>query len=276
MLTDRPGAAPAGRTHFDPELQCVQLHSLLSQKPDIIISIPTDEIITARSYKKIVNSDTKLVLYNNVPNGLKHGDYVTCVSVNERENGYNAGKLLGNCFKNQRKAKVGLLIHGAPFFATKQRDLSAEQVIIEEFKNIEIVAKTSFVKQERIKGVCKAMIKAFPDIQGIYVSWDGPAMDVMNTLIGLGREDISITTCDLDIEGALDMAKGKMIKGISAQRPYEQGVAMAYAAANALLGKSVAPFIGTRPYIVKQDNLLKAWKDIIKEKEPDQLIKILS
>ena len=71
------------------------------------------------------------------------------------------------------------------------------------------------------------------------------------------------------------MAKEKMIKGISAQRPYEQGVAMAYAAANALLGKSVPSFIGVKPSIVTRSNLLKAWKDIVKEKEPDQLIKVL-
>lgn len=261
--------------HFDANLQIKQLDSLMLQEPNIIISIPCDDIVTAPNYKKIAKSNTKLILINNVPIELKHGDYVTCISVNERENGHNAGKLLGQCFKNFKKAKIGLIIHGAPFFGTKQRDSAAEQVIHEEFKNIEIVSKESFIKEDRVYNICKEMIKANPEIKSIYVSWDGPALRAMEALSDLGREDISIVTCDLDIEVAINMAKGRMIKGLSAQRPYEQGVAMAYAAANAMLGKSVPPFIGVKPYLVTPNNLSKAWKDIIKEKEPDSLLEVL-
>lgn len=261
--------------HFDANLQIKQLDSLLLQEPNIIISIPCDDIVTSPSYQKIAKSNTKLILINNVPVGLKHDNYVTCVSVNERENGYNAGKLLGLYFKNFNKVKIGLLIHGAPFFGTKQRDSAAEQAIQEESKNIEIIAKESFIKEDMAYNVCKEMIKANPEIQGIYVSWEGPALKAMNALSDLGREDIAIVTCDLDIEVAINMAKGRMIKGLSAQRPYEQGVAMAYAAAHAMLGKSVAPFIGVKPYLVTSNNLSKAWKDIIKEKEPDSLLEIL-
>ncbi|MHB8277257.1 MAG: LacI family DNA-binding transcriptional regulator [Candidatus Humimicrobiaceae bacterium] len=261
--------------HFDANLQCKQIDGLLLQEPDIIISIPSDEKVTAPSYQRVVKSKTKLVLINNVPNGLKHGDYVTCVSVNERENGYNAGKMLGLCFKNFEKAKIGLIIHGAPFFATKQRDFAAEQVLLEEFNNIIIVAKERFYTEDRAYYICKDMIKANPEIKGLYVSWDGPAINVMRALLDIGREDISIVTCDLDIEVAISMAKGQIIKGISSQRPYEQGVAMAYAAANAMLGKSVPPFIGVQPYSVTRSNLSKAWEDIIKEKEPDTLLEAL-
>lgn len=261
--------------HFDANLQRKQLESLLLQEPKIIISIPCDDVVTAPSYQKIVNSNTKLILINNVPIGLKHNDYVTCVSVNERENGYSAGKLLGSYFKNYSKVKVGLLIHGAPFFGTKQRDSAAEQAIREEYKNIEIIAKESFIKEDRAYNVCKEMIKENPEIQGIYISWEGPALKAMSALSDLEREDIAVVTCDLDTEVAINMARGRMIKGLSAQRPYEQGVAMAYAAAHAMLGKSVAPFIGVKPYVVTPNNLSKAWKDIIKEKEPDELLDAL-
>ncbi len=261
--------------HFDAHLQSRQLESLLSQKPDIIISIPCDEIITAPSYKKIAESDTKLILIDNMPVGLKHNDYVTCVSVNERENGYNAGKLLGMNFRNFDDVKVGLIVHGAPFFTTKQRDSAAEQALLDEFNNIQIIAKESFIKEERVYGVCRNMIKLNPEIKGIYVSWDGPALKVINALSDMGREDIAIVTCDLDIDVALDMAKRRMIKGISAQLPYEEGVAMAYAAGNAWIGKRISKYIGVKPYIVTLDNLLQAWTDIIKEKPPEKLTSLL-
>ena len=258
--------------HFDAELQCKQLEGLLMQDPDVIISIPTDEVKTAQSFKKIVESRTGLVLINNVPEGLKPGDYITCVSVNERENGHNAGKLLGEYFKHESEVKVGLICHGAPFFATRQRDFAAEQVLNEQFKNITICAKMNFYNENRVYNICKDMVKAHPEIKGLYVSWEGPAVEAMRALADMGREDISIVTSDLDLEVAVNMAKGRVIKALSSQRPYEQGVAMAYAAANAFLGKKVHSFIGVQPYSVHSKNLLKAWKDIIKTREPQLLL----
>lgn len=258
--------------HFNAELQCKQLEGLLMQEPNVIISIPTDEVHTAKSYKKIAKSSTDLVLINNVPEGLDRGDYVTCVSVNERENGHNAGKMLGEYFSGNENAKVGLLCHGAPFFATKQRDFAAEQVINEQFKNITIVAKEDFHTENRVYNVCRDMLTAHPEITGLYVSWEGPAVEAMRALSDIGRDDVSIVTADLDIEVAVNMAKGRMIRGLSSQRPYEQGVAMAMAAANAFLGKKVPSFIGVEPYSVYRKQLLKAWKDIIKAKEPQILV----
>jgi len=258
--------------HFDAELQCKQLEGLLMQDPDVIISIPTDEVKTAKSFKKIVESRTGLVLINNVPEGLKHGDYITCVSVNERENGQNAGKLLGELFKDETEVYVGLICHGAPFFATRQRDFAAEQVLNEQFKNITICAKENFYSEDRVYKICRDMITAHPNIKGLYVSWEGPALEAMRALVDMGREDVSIVTSDLDLEAAVNIAKGRIIKALSSQRPYEQGVAMALAAANAFLGKKVHSFIGVQPYPVNRKNLLKAWRDIIKTKEPQVLL----
>jgi len=261
--------------HFDPELQIKQHDSLLTMEPDILISIPTDEIKTADSYKKIVESKTKLVLITNVPKGLKHKDYVTCVSVNEMENGQIAGRILGEYLTKIGRTKVGIIKHGAPFFATRQRDSAAEQVLREEFPNLEIVAVEEFLNEKKAYDKCINIMKAHPEIEGIYVSWEGPAIEVITALCDLNREDVAIVTADLDSEVAMNMAKGGMIKGLSSQRPYEQGRAMALAAANAILGKEVPPFIGVQPYYVTPNSLLKAWQDVLKEKPPTKLINAL-
>lgn len=261
--------------HFDADMQNKQLKGLLVQEPDAIISIPTDEEKTSESFKEIADSRTRLVLINNVPDGLTHDDYVTCVSVNERQSGRTAGKLMGDLFKNKGKTKIGLIKHGAPFFATKQRDFAAEQVLVEQYDNIEIVAKENFYSSEKVFNICKDMLRRHPDIKGLYVSWEGPAMEAARALEEMDREDVSIVTVDLDINVAMDMAKGHVIKGLSAQRPYEQGEAVAYAVANALLGKKVEPFIGVEPYAVSLNNLSKAWKDIVKTKEPDELLEAI-
>ena len=56
--------------HFNAELQCKQLESIRFLKPDILISIPVDTKDTAAAFRAIADSDTRLVLITNVPEGL--------------------------------------------------------------------------------------------------------------------------------------------------------------------------------------------------------------
>jgi ribose transport system substrate-binding protein len=254
--------------HFDPELQNKQHESILTMNPDVLISIPADEVITAKTYKELVQSGIKLVLINNVPQGFEREDYVTCVTVNERENGQIAGRILGDYLTANRKKKIGLLMHGASFFATKQRDMAVEQVLSEEFPELEIVAVEPFFNESRAFDKCREMIRNHPELEGLYVSWEGPALGVLKALQELGREDISVVTADLDYDVALNLAMDGPIKGISAQRPYDQGRAMALSAANALLGKRIPSFIGVSPYRVDQDNLLTRWQEVLRERAP--------
>ncbi len=261
--------------HFNPELQITQHESILAMRPDILISIPADETITAQSYRDIVNAGTKLVLINTVPHGFDKEDYVTCVSVNERENGQLAGRILGQYLTENKKKKIGLLIHGASFFATSQRDMAVNQVISEEFPDLEIVASEPFLKESKAFDTCYEMIKRHPEIEGLYVSWEGPALAALHALHALQREDIGVVTADLDRDVAFNMAMGGPIKGISAQRPYDQGRAMALSAANALLGKPIPSFIGVSPYQVTPENLLNKWQEILRERAPAELANAL-
>jgi len=64
--------------------------------------------------------------------------------------------------------------------------------------------------------------------------------------------------------------KGDMVVGLSSQRPYEQGKAVAIATARALLEKhSTNNCIGVAPYTVRASNLEKAWKDILHVEWPN-------
>ena len=69
----------------------------------------------------------------------------------------------------------------------------------------------------------------------------------------------------------MNMAKGGMVKTLSAQCPYEQGEAIDLAADNALLGKQTPSFIGIEPVLVTPENLLKKWSDIFKDNPPAEL-----
>ena len=58
---------------FDPATQVSQIETVLTQDPDIIVSIPTDTVATASAYRKAVDQGVKLVFMDNVPEGFVAG-----------------------------------------------------------------------------------------------------------------------------------------------------------------------------------------------------------
>jgi ribose transport system substrate-binding protein len=262
--------------HFNPSLQCRQLASLNMLEPDILISIPTDNSLTSEAYLKFRGSKTKLIFISNIPDGLSPADYVTCVSVNERSHGRNMGEGLGEYLVRHKLSNYAMVVHEANFYATNQRDSSAEQVLTEEYPSLTSCGVIKFQNEKDVYEKVHDFIVHHPEVEGLYVSWDGPAAKVIQALSDLGRNDIAISTGDLDYADAMNMAKGGMIKMISAQSPYDQGIAIALAAANALLGHKVPSFFGIEPISVTPDNLLKSWERIFHEKPNNALVNALS
>jgi len=257
--------------HFDPRLQITQLEGIRMQHPNALIAIPTDDRTTAHKFKEL-SKETRLIFISHVPEGFKKDDYASCVSVNEQENGRNAGLLLGELFKHRKGAKVGFINHGAPFYGTRVRDLAAEQVISESYReSVEIVDIKYFYEIPKAYEACREMLSAHPEIEGLYISWDRPALNAIRALKELRREEVAVVTFDLDTEIATYMANGQFVKAMSTQRPYEQGVAVGLATAKALLGDEQYKYIGVPPYVVELKNLARAWKDILHERMPDAL-----
>lgn len=258
--------------HFEAAMQCRQLESIRFLSPDLLIAIPVDSRDTAEAFQKVVQSSTKLVLITNIPDGIARGDYVSCVSVNEYSHGRNMGLGLGRYMVRRGMKHVGIVRHGSQhFYATRQRDNAAEQVLSEEFPEITICGEINFQSEAEVYKKTKQFLRHHSEVEAFYVSWDGPALEVLRALTESDRTDVAVVTGDLDYSIALNMAKGGMVKTISAQCPYEQGEAIALAAANALLGKRTPSFIGIEPVLVTPENLLKTWSDIFKENPPAEL-----
>ena len=241
-------------------------------QPDVLISIPVDGKDTAEAFRAVAESHTKLVLITNVPEGFTHRDYVSCISVNEHSHGSGMGRGLGEYMVRHGLKHAGLVCHGEQnFFATKQRDSAAEQALTEEYPEIHVCGRVDFLTEAEAYKKTLEFVRLYPELQALYVSWDGPALEVMRALTQAGRTDIVIVTGDLDYAIAMNLAQGGMVKMLSAQCPYEQGEAIALAAANGLLGKEVPSFIGVEPVSVNRENLLKSWRGIFKEEPPAEL-----
>ena len=256
--------------HFDSELQNAQLDGIRLQKPDAVIAIPADDSRTREKFQEL-SKVSKLVFISNVPDGMSKNSYVSCVSVNESENGTNTGRMLGEYCKENKKKKAGFIIHGAAFYGTRVRDNAAERIIKDSYPDIDIVTIRSFGEISNAYQVARDVITANPEIEAMYVSWDRPALLVIKALKELGREDVAVFTTDLDHGIARCMEEG-IVKGLRTQRPYEQGRAAAAVVAKSLVSEEQLPkYVGVQPYQVEPKQLRLAWKEIFHESMPDRL-----
>jgi ribose transport system substrate-binding protein len=89
----------------------------------------------------------------------------------------------------------------------------------------------------------------------------------------VGREDLVVTTFDLGLSAALDLASGGMIRGIGAQRPYDAGETEALLAGYALLGKPAPAFVALPALAVSQANVLASWEQVYRRPAPEALVR---
>ena len=83
--------------------------------------------------------------------------------------------------------------------------------------------------------------------------------------------NIPITTVDLGLQSAIEIAKGGPLKATGSQRPYDQGVAEAMAMMKALIGKTPPAWVGVQSLPVVQSNVLESYKTVFKKDPPPEL-----
>jgi ribose transport system substrate-binding protein len=98
-----------------------------------------------------------------------------------------------------------------------------------------------------------------------------PAEGVISAARTAGRDDLVITTCDLGENVAINMASGGFVKGLGAQRPFDQGVTEALLAGYGLLGKEAPAFVALPALPVTKDTLLEGWKAVYHAEATDKI-----
>ncbi|CCN48671.1 ABC sugar transporter, periplasmic ligand binding protein [Vibrio nigripulchritudo MADA3029] len=249
---------------FKPEKQVSDIETVMAQKPNIIVSVPTDPAATASAYKAAADAGVKIVFMENTPPGMEVGkDYVSVVSADNYGNGVAAAHLMAKALDG--KGKIGLIYHAADFFVTRQRYDAFKATINENYSDIKIVEEQGIGGPDfsgDAEKVASAMLIANPGLDGIWAVWDVPAEGVISAARIAGRSDLVITTIDLGENVAINMAQGSYVKGLGAQRPFDQGVAEAMLAGYGLLNKKAPEFVALPALPVTKDNLLEAWKTV--------------
>jgi ribose transport system substrate-binding protein len=259
---------------FQPETQVSDIETILARNPNIIVSIPTDPVATASAYRQAVEQGVKLVFMDNVPQGFTPGeDYVSVVSADNYGNGIVSAHLMAEALGGE--GQVGIVYFSADFFVTQQRHDAFKATIEENYPNIEIfeeqgIAAPDFAGQA--DQVASAMLTRNADLDGIWAVWDVPAEGVINAIRTAGREnDVVVTTIDLGQNVAISLAQGGIVKGLGAQRPFDQGVTEAKLAGYGLLGKEAPPFVALPALPVTRENVLEAWQEVYHQDPPQAL-----
>jgi ribose transport system substrate-binding protein len=246
---------------FDAAKQKSDIETVLALKPNAIVSIPVDAVSAESVFKDVAAKGVKIVFMDNCPNNMKAGvDYISVVSADNYGNGVAAAEIMGE--KLGGKGKIAIVYHDADFFVTNQRDNAFRKTIKEKFPGITVVEEAGFTDVNAGATIGAALITKYKDLNGIYATWDIPAEGVVSALRANNREDIIVTTIDLGNNVARMIAQDGIIKGLGAQRPYDQGRAEAILVGYALIGKKAPDYIALPALKVTHDNVLDAYKQV--------------
>jgi ribose transport system substrate-binding protein len=263
---------------FDPRKQVSDIETVLAGEPDVIVSIPTDPAATAAAYRKAAAQGVKLVFMDNVPRGMRHGeDYVSVASADNFGNGVASAHLMAEALDG--RGTVGVVFHDADFFVTRQRYEAFQQTLQESYPAIEIVEADGIHGPDfatDAQSIAAAMLERHRDLSGIWAVWDVPAEGVMAAARAAGRDDLVITTVDLGLTVALELARGGLVHGVGAQRPFDLGVHEAELAAYGLLGKQAPAYVALPALPVTRLSVLDAWESVYHHPPPPQLVEAAS
>ena len=122
-------------------------------------------------------------------------------------------------------AKVGVLGFAADFFATNEREIAFTKWL--QVNRPDITPRIHrFARIEDSAAAADDLLSANPDLAGLFVVWDTPALAAANRLAERAAT-MPMATVDLGEAAAIALAKGDSFCCIAAQQPFQQGIAAA-------------------------------------------------
>lgn len=257
---------------FQPEAQIRALERFAREKPDAVISIPVGNAAVADAHRSVSRAGIRLILHDNVPTGLLPGtDYVALVSADNFGLGQIGAQLLSPHVRDG--GKIGILAYGVDFFAANEREIAFVKWMQRHRADLRLETMR-FNTLETSGRAATELIQKDGDLAGLFIVWDQPALRAL-TALEQAQADLPVTTVDLGKAAALNLAKGGMIKGIGAQQPYLQGIAVAQATILSLLGRNVPEWIALPGLSVTRANVIESFQTIWRAPVPKEIVKAL-
>ncbi len=255
---------------FDAPAQVRALERLIGLAPDAIISLPISNTTVAEAHRKVAAAGIKLVLIDNSPSSLMPGrDYVSLISADNFGLGETGARLLAPYVPVD--SSVAVVSYNFEFFVAAQREIAFRKWMAARRPDLRLVT----VRFNEIGQVAAAVGRCLadnPDLGGLFAVWDTPAIEALTTLRSLGKV-IPVTTIDLGLTVAIELARSEFVKGIGAQQPYDQGVAVATTTVAALLGLEVPAWIVLPALEVTRERVAASYQSVWRTPAPQELLR---
>jgi ribose transport system substrate-binding protein len=252
--------------HYRADVQVEELRRMVALRPHAIISIPVDNAATAEAHLEVARAGIKLVLMDNVPIGMRAGkDYEAVVSSDNFGNGQIAAWMLSEHVS--RDGVVGIVAFGVDYYSTNEREIGFRKWMRENRPDVAL-KRVHFTDLAAAGDVVLDFLDADRDVGALFAAWDEPAMGIARALRSSGRA-LPMTSMDLGNEIALEIARGDIVKGVGAQRPYDLGCAEAHATILGLTGGEVPPWIALPAFAVQRGNILSAYQAVWHRPAPE-------
>jgi ribose transport system substrate-binding protein len=253
-----------------PDRQASQIRSLIDRKVDVLFSVPIDPATQSEAYRRVTAAGIKLVFMDNVVHGLVPAqDYVTVVASDNEKNASWATEELVAAIGGV--GEVGLITYSFDSYYSIAARRDGFLRTLARHPGVRLAATERFTQPREVYAKTLSMLRTHPRIRGVFAVWGDPAMQAVAAAKAMGRSDLVVTTNDLGPDTALYVARGEIL-AIGAQLPYDLGVAEATAAAMALVGKPVPPYIALPAVPVKKANLLAALEMVTKRPAPPAVL----
>ena len=260
---------------FDPAKQRADIETVAAKKPDVMLTLPVDPVITAPAYKQVAREGTKIVLLSNRPRGMEYRrDYVNVVTDDLFDMGKRAADALAAAVGGQ--GDVGYFFRDANSFVANHRDLAFLKTITANYPRIDVVARQGIADPNQAQEQANGMLAKHPDLEGVYVTFSQPPGDgVLAALRANGNTTTRIVSLDLDEPLSLDMAKRGQTFALIADRAHELGRALARSAGYGLLGKRAPPFVVVPALTITRSNLVEGYRKSLNREPPASVMKAL-
>lgn len=258
---------------FDPAQQATQIETAISMNPDIILTLPVDPASGTAVYQPAVDKGISIVFADNAVNNYVGGDqYVAVCTGDQYGMGRTCAKLISDSIGGS--GKIGIIYYDADYTVTNNRDNQFVRSIVEDYPNIKIESMMGFAKETATGEVASAMLTKHPDLDAIYVSWDVAAEPVVAE-IRSGGYKTKLVTIDLGGNNDLDMAKGGIVYGKSADMPYQIGATMVKLAILHILGEKTPTYVVSDCISMTKDNIEQSWLSALNCEPSDDVLKAL-
>lgn len=259
---------------LDPIRQKNNMENFAALNCDIITAQPQDLDLAAATFDPLVAKGVKLVFLSNVPTGYEPGkQYVSALTDSLVDMGTDAANLMSQAIDGQGDI-ITITVAGVSY-VTNTRDAAFKAAIEEKYPNIHIVADGGFQAMSEAGTVASGLLTRYPNVKGVYVSFSNPAVDVLEAVRGLGRNDVKIITMDLDSVAGLDMAQGGNVAGIAVDLAYAMGYGRAILGAYGALAKPAPKYVASPSFSVTRDNLVEGWNRSFGTNPPAEIMRAL-